>query len=202
MVSSFPTKIELVQDGLILRPPRNGDFLEWSALRSRSRDFLKPWEPEWPSDDLTRGGWRRRLSAYAKERRDGSALALFIYTREGVTGKRELIGGIRLSNINYGVQQTASIGYWLGRDYVGHGFMSRAVDIVCRFAFEQLGLHRVEACCIPSNEASANVLIRCGFEEEGLAKAYLKINGEWRDHRLFGMVNPRDLPNDMDETQA
>lgn len=189
-MSSFPSKIELKQDDLVLRPPKAADFLEWTALRLRSKPFLSPWEPTWPADDLTRGGWRRRLSTYARERRSGNALALFIYTQEPRSGSRELVGGVRLSNINYGVQQSATIGYWLGMDYVGQGYMSRAVDIVCRFGFERLGLHRIEACCIPSNEASAAVLNRCGFEEEGLAKSYLKINGKWQDHLLFANINP------------
>lgn len=188
MVRSLPRKLELIQGDLMLRVPRAGDFLEWSALRSRSRDTLTPWEPTWAADDLTRGGWRRRLAGYERERRDGTAVALFIFTQEGVTGTRELVGGVRLSNIAYGVQQSASIGYWLGGDYVGQGYMSRAVDMVCRFGFDQLGLHRIEACCIPDNRASANVLTRCGFEEEGLAKSYLKINGQWRDHLLFARI--------------
>jgi len=193
MVRSFPSKIELVSGNLSLRPPRTKDFLEWSALRYANRDFLTPWEPSWPKDDLTRAGWRRRLAAYSQERRKGTALALFIFSQEPVSGRQELVGGVRLANIAYGVQQSASIGYWLGREYVGHGYMSRAVDMVCQFGFERLGLHRIDACCIPENKSSANVLRRCGFDEEGRAKSYLKINGEWRDHILFGRVNEQDL---------
>jgi len=56
------------------------------------------------------------------------------------------------------------------------------------FAFGPLGLHRLEAACLPNNDASANLLLKAGFSEEGYAKAYLKINGDWRDHRLFGLV--------------
>ena len=55
-------------------------------------------------------------------------------------------------------------------------------------AFGPLGLHRLEAACLPGNDASANLLLKAGFTEEGYAKAYLKINGDWRDHRLFGLV--------------
>ena len=188
MKHSLPRKLELTDNRLLLRVHRSGDFLEWSVLRSSSRAFLSPWEPTWPADDLTRAGWRRRLAGYERERRDGAALALFIFTREGLTGRQELVGGVRLSNINYGVQQSASIGYWLGRDYIGQGYMSRAVEMVCRFGFDQIGLHRIEACCIPENKRSAGVLHRCGFEEEGLARAYLKINGIWQDHILFARL--------------
>ena len=58
------------------------------------------------------------------------------------------------------------------------------------FAFERLGLHRVEAACLPHNEKSASLLVKAGFEEEGFARAYLKIDGDWRDHRLFGLLSP------------
>ncbi|MEN8722784.1 MAG: GNAT family protein [Alphaproteobacteria bacterium] len=189
MKQSLPRKLELTSGNLLLRAPRNGDFLEWCALRTNNRAFLSPWEPTWPADDLSRRGWRRRLAGYERERRDGTALALFIYTLEGLTGRQELAGGVRLSNINYGVQQSASIGYWLGRDYGGAGNMSKAVEMVCRFGFEQIGLHRIEACCIPDNQRSARVLKRCGFEQEGLARDYLKINGKWHDHLLFARLN-------------
>jgi ribosomal-protein-alanine N-acetyltransferase len=59
---------------------------------------------------------------------------------------------------------------------------------VLAFAREPLGLHRIEAACLPTNLASAGVLLKAGFTEEGYAKGYLKINGEWRDHRLFGRL--------------
>jgi ribosomal-protein-alanine N-acetyltransferase len=68
--------------------------------------------------------------------------------------------------------------------------MLAAVRTVTRFAFEQLALHRVEAACLPTNQASASLLLKAGFEEEGYAKAYLKIDGDWRDHRLFGLLSP------------
>ena len=56
-------------------------------------------------------------------------------------------------------------------------------------AFSRLGLHRLEAACLPENEASSGLLLRAGFTQEGRAAAYLKINGDWRDHLLFGLVN-------------
>jgi ribosomal-protein-alanine N-acetyltransferase len=60
---------------------------------------------------------------------------------------------------------------------------------VVEFAFTRLGLHRIEAACVPENEASHRLLLKAGFEAEGRARAYLKIDGRWRDHLLFGMVN-------------
>ena len=100
-----------------------------------------------------------------------------------------LTGGITLSNIRRGVAQMGSIGYWCGRPYARQGLTLAAVRAVSDFAFRTLGLHRLEAACIPENEPSRRLLAKAGFAEEGFAPAYLKINGEWRDHRLFGLIS-------------
>jgi ribosomal-protein-alanine N-acetyltransferase len=83
----------------------------------------------------------------------------------------------------------ASLGYWAGERYAGKGYTTAAVRAVVRHAFEDLELHRVEAACQPDNFASRRVLEKAGFIQEGAARAYLKINGDWRDHLLFGIVN-------------
>ena len=88
-----------------------------------------------------------------------------------------------------GVAQAGSLGYWMGLPYVRHGYMTAAVRAIIPFAFGTLRLHRLEAACLPHNEPSRRLLNRAGFQEEGLAQAYLKINGDWRDHRLFGLVS-------------
>ena len=67
--------------------------------------------------------------------------------------------------------------------------MNAAIRAVVRYAFEDLELHRVEAACQPDNMASRRVLEKAGFAQEGVARAYLKINGAWRDHLLFAIVN-------------
>ncbi len=52
-------------------------------------------------------------------------------------------------------------------------------------AFDELGLHRVQAAVVPENTASARVLEKAGFREEGLARRYLFLDGQWKDHRMF-----------------
>ena len=99
-----------------------------------------------------------------------------------------LVGAIRLFHVRRGVAQTGSVGYWIGQPHIRQGHMADAVETLIRFAFKGLGLHRLEAACMPENHASAALLQKCGFSEEGYAPAYLKINGGWRDHRLFGLV--------------
>ena len=177
--------LRLDGEGVRLRPHRSGDFTEWATLRAKSRSFLQPWEPTWPADDLTRGAWRRRLSAYAHDMERGLAFPFLVYRQSDGA----MVGGITLSNIRRGVAQMGSIGYWVGAPYARRGHTVAAVNAVTRFCFSRLGLHRVEAACIPTNDGSRAVLARAGFKQEGLARAYLKINGVWRDHLLFGLLS-------------
>ena len=175
--------------GVRLRPHRAADFVEWAELREESRSFLQPWEPTWPSDDLTRSAFRRRLSAYAHDIERGVAYPFLVFRQsDGV-----MVGGITLSNVRRGVAQMGSIGYWIGAPHARRGHTLAAVGAITEFCFHKLGLHRVEAACIPTNEASRGVLLRAGFKQEGLARAYLRINGAWRDHLLFGLVSPAPI---------
>jgi ribosomal-protein-alanine N-acetyltransferase len=171
-----------------LRPPRRVDYPAWAGLRHRSRDFLEPWEPAWPDDALSRAAWRRRLRRAASDWRDDSGYAFHLVLRDG----GDLIGAATLSNLRRGVSQAASLGYWVGESYARQGYMSEAIPLVLEFAFEQIGLHRVEAACLPTNLPSRALLKRSGFTEEGLARRYLRIRGNWEDHLLFAIL--RDDP--------
>lgn len=172
--------------GVVLRPPRASDYQEWRELRGASRAFLQPWEPTWPADDLTRAAFRRRLAAYARDRELGAAYAFFVLR----ASDEALTGGITLSNVRRGVAQMGTIGYWCAQAHTRQGLTLAAVRAMSDFAFRTLGLHRLEAACIPDNQPSRKLLLKAGFAEEGYAKAYLKINGAWRDHVLFGLVSP------------
>ena len=185
---SSDSDLRLEGDLVRLRPPRPADYAEWSVLRASSRDFLQPWEPTWPADDLTRAAFKRRLSAYAHDMERGLAYPFLVFRADD----SRMVGGITLSNIRRGVAQMGSIGYWVGEPHTRQGYTVAAVQQVTRFAFNRLGLHRVEAACIPTNDGSRAVLARAGFRQEGMALAYLRINGVWRDHLLFGLLAPGD----------
>ena len=185
---SSDSDLRLEGDLVRLRPPRPADYAEWSVLRASSRDFLQPWEPTWPADDLTRAAFKRRLAAYAHDMERGLAYPFLVFRAED----SRMVGGITLSNIRRGVAQMGSIGYWVGEPHTRKGYTVAAVQQVTRFAFNRLGLHRVEAACIPTNDGSRAVLARAGFRHEGMALAYLRINGVWRDHLLFGLLAPGD----------
>ena len=66
--------------------------------------------------------------------------------------------------------------------------MHQGVDLALDFAFLNLNLHRVEAACLPHNRRSFELLRRLGFQQEGLARSYLEINGRWEDHLLFAIL--------------
>ena len=119
---------------VVLRQPQMSDHPEWAALREQSRDFLKPWEPIWPVDDLTRGAFRRRLKRYAEDQRSDQAYSFFVFRKpDGV-----LVGGITLANVRRGVAQAGSIGYWMGEPYAGCGLMSAALRALHPVQFRHL----------------------------------------------------------------
>ena len=171
--------------GVLLRPPRAADYQPWAELRELSASYLQPWEPAWAEDDLTRPAFRRRLSVYAREMELETAWPFFVFSNGGET----LVGAVTLSNIRRGVAESGTLGYWIGRPFAGRGHATAAVRAVLGFAFDALDLHRVEASCLPANLPSRRVLQKSGFRQEGEARAYLKINGAWADHLLFGVVS-------------
>lgn len=178
----------VIGDGVRLRSPQMGDYEEWAALREKSRAFLTPWEPTWPEDDLSKASYRRRTRRYLREIRADRAYPFFIFREEDGA----LVGGCTLSNVQRGVQQSCSLGYWAGEIHAGRGYVTRAVRALIPYVFEELKLHRLQAACLPENERSKAVLRKCGFREEGYARGYLRINGVWRDHLVFAIL--RDDP--------
>jgi [ribosomal protein S5]-alanine N-acetyltransferase len=175
--------------GVTLRMPVSADYAEWAALRERGRNFLTPWEPVWPSDDLTRSAFRRRLKRYVEDQRNDQAYAFLIFRSDD----NALVGGLTLANIRRGVAQAGSIGYWVGQPFAHHGYMTAAVRTLIPFCFGALRLHRLEAACIPTNDASIGLLEKTGFKREGYARGYLCINGAWQDHLLYARL--REDPN-------
>jgi [ribosomal protein S5]-alanine N-acetyltransferase len=168
-----------------LRHPVMQDYSVWAELRAASRAHLTPWEPLWTRDELSRSNFRRRLRQYHREIREDLGYAYLIFR----DADSRLVGGLNVSNVRRGIAQAASIGYWTGAPFAGHGLMTDAVRTIVHYGFDTLRLHRLEAACLPSNVASQRVLEKAGFKREGLARRYLKINGEWQDHDLFALLS-------------
>jgi [ribosomal protein S5]-alanine N-acetyltransferase len=168
-----------------LRQPAMGDYSAWAQLRALSRQHLTVWEPQWARDELARSAFRRRLRQYQRETRDDQGYAYLIFREADAT----LIGGLTMSNVKRGVAQSASVGYWMGLPHTGRGYMTNALRAVVPFAFGTLGLHRLEAACLPHNAPSSRVLEKAGFRREGTARRYLKINDIWQDHDLYALLH-------------
>jgi [ribosomal protein S5]-alanine N-acetyltransferase len=169
---------------VFLRHPAMSDYAAWAELRAMSRLHLTVWEPQWARDELTRSAFRRRLRQYQRELREDQGYAFFVFRHTDAA----LLGGLSFSTVRRGVAQTASVGYWIGAPHVGNGYMTDALRAILPFAFVTLGLHRLEAACLPHNGPSARVLEKTGFRREGTARRYLKINGVWQDHALYALL--------------
>ncbi len=185
-----PSRPLIRTQNLVLRAPAATDYAAWAVLRMESREFLTPWEPVWNEDDLTRASFRLRVKRAAREIATDEAYSLFIVDQRSDV----LIGGLTLGLVRRGVAQACTLGYWMGQRHAGRGHMTEAVRGALRFAFNDLALHRVEAACLPANEPSRRLLERVGFHREGMARAYLRINGAWADHLLYAALSSDRLP--------
>jgi ribosomal-protein-alanine N-acetyltransferase len=177
-------------NGVFLRTPSMADFEEWSALRGQSREFLAPWEPLWPDDDLTRGAFRRRIRRYERDLHEENGYAFLVFRKSD----RAMLGGATLTNLRRGAAQAGSLGYWMGQAFAGKGYMSAAIAALVPFAHSMLRLRRMEAACLLSNEASIRLLEKMNFSREGTARQYLSIAGAWQDHLLYARLAADPLP--------
>jgi [ribosomal protein S5]-alanine N-acetyltransferase len=112
--------------------------------------------------------------------RDDRGYGFHIFTSRDMA----LVGGVNLTGVRRRAAQYASLGYWMGEAFSDKGLMSAALHLLLPAAFQEFGLHRVEAACIPENAPSRALLDKFGFRQVGLARQYLRINGSWRDHVL------------------
>jgi ribosomal-protein-alanine N-acetyltransferase len=185
-----PLETQLVGPRVILRTGDPMDWHGWRALRDISRDYLVPWEPAWPPNALTYNYFCALLRKHWRDWKKGTGYAFLIFKRSDDGQPGALLGSITLSDVQRSIAQKGTLGYWVGKLYAGQGYMTEAAGLVCNFAFDTLKLHRIEAACLPHNEPSKSLLKHLGFEQEGYAKAYLKINGFWEDHILWGKTAP------------
>jgi len=165
-----------------LRMLELGDVPELTALLQANRDHLRPWEPTRSDDFFTEAEQERRARAALADAEAKTSVPLL------VTAGGDILGRLTLSGVVRGALQSCAIGYWIRADRLGEGHATRAVGLAVAHAFEKLGLHRVQAETVPENVASQTVLRRNGFTEYGVAPRYLKIDGQWRDHRMFQLL--------------
>ena len=186
--------------GVYLRHPQAADFEQWAALRAESRDYLQPWEPRWSDEHLSAKSYRARLARFKKMLAADEAYPFHVFR----ASDNRLVGACNLSQVSRRVQQRISLGYWVGERYARQGFARAAVRAACKFSFETLGLHRIEAAVQAENLPSRNLLEALGFQHEGIGRGYLKIDGEWTDHMLYARLssdreNPQRRRDDFDQ---
>lgn len=167
---------------LRLPEPEEADaFLE---LVVRNRDHFRPYEPRRPPAYFTLGGQLEQIAAAQRQAKSGERYEFGVWERGGGV----LIGRISLGGISRGALQNAYLGYGIDIDHSGRGYATQAVTLAVGVAFDDLDLHRVQAAVVPDNKASARVLEKVGFREEGLARRYLFLDGQWKDHRMFAVI--------------
>ncbi|WP_368236418.1 GNAT family N-acetyltransferase [Clostridium perfringens] len=187
-INDFNDKVKLVQfqlntERLALRnltPDNTEEMLDYYI---RNEEHLRQYEPTRDSGFYTYEGQKEILTESFRQFIDGTSIDLGIFKDE------KLIGKIKLSNIVYGILRNAFVGYSIDKEHQGKGYMKEALNTVCSYAFEEMGLHRLEASTLMENSRSQGVLKACGFNELGISEKYLYINGEWRDHKIFYNVN-------------
>lgn len=156
------------------------------AYLVKNRSHLEPWEPQREENYFTLEQCRLRLTAQWKSIELGQSVPLALFPQ----GRSEMIGVCNFSNIVRGAFQACHLGYAIAAHWQGHGLMAEALRSGIAHMFGQEGLHRIMANYVPENARSARLLQRLGFEREGFARSYLKINGAWRDHVLTALINP------------
>lgn len=174
----------LVSERIYLRLPVVRDHQSWVNIRQGNADFLRQWEPRRRPDQHAYTQFKERVAWSKDSLKKERALALLIFRKSDDA----LLGAITLDNIRKGPAQAASVGYWLGEEFTGQGYMKEALDRVVAYAFAELDLSRIEAAILEENKASRRLLERSGFRYEGVAQAYLQIDGRWRQHLLFANI--------------
>lgn len=173
-----------------LHPLRRRDAAEWSRLRTANEDWLRPWEPTAAQPWAARhspAAYRAMRRALERRARTGVTLPLAIR----VDGR--LAGQVTVDNVVRGALRSGWLGYWIDRGAAGRGMASLAVALVCDHAFGAMGLHRLQADIRPENEPSRRLVERLGFAQEGVLRRYLDIDGQWRDHLAYALLDD-DLP--------
>ena len=153
-----------------LRSLSQSDRDEFLERVRASRRLHRPWA--YPPDSS------EAFDAFLRRNRSKANRAMLTCRNED----RAIAGYFRLSQISMGPFESAYLGYYAFSPFERTGAMSEGLRLVLAYAFEQAGLHRVQANIQPGNTRSIALVRRAGFVKEGYARRYLKVGGRWRDH--------------------
>jgi [ribosomal protein S5]-alanine N-acetyltransferase len=171
-----------------LRPLRADDFDAWHEVRSRSKDWLEPWEPLGdpgsPDPVTDADAFRARCGAWERQRHFDTAYGFGLFIHDG-----SLIGEVSLGSVQRGPFQSAFVGYWIDALHAGQSLVPEGVAVILRYGFDELHLHRIEAAIVPRNRASRRVAEKLGLRDEGLSVRFLQIRGVWEDHVRYAITS-------------
>lgn len=153
---------------------------------------LTPWEPKRAPDFYSETTWRWQGRTSQLDFARGTSLRLLAFDK--ATAK--IAATSNYTQIQRGPFEACTLGFSVGAAYEGTGLMFEVIEAGLDYVFKTIGLHRVMANHLPENRRSAAMLARLGFEHEGYAKAYLQVDGVWRDHVLNAKINPAHLKDD------
>jgi [ribosomal protein S5]-alanine N-acetyltransferase len=185
VLGHVPPRIRLDGERTAIRPLALSDVDEFAVAVAANRAHTEPWEPIHAEAHYTRAGQSETLRRDVEAWEIGSGYAFAVLDREA--GDR-IIGRIALGNVVHGAWRNATLGYWIAGAAGGRGHGTTAARLICAFAFEHAGLHRVQPAVIPRNVRSIRVVEKAGFRREGRALRYLNIAGRWEDHDIFAMT--------------
>lgn len=166
-----------------LRVVTVADVSELTELLVLNREFLAPYEPRREDSYYDRAFQLKLVTAKLADYEQGSEVPFVIVD----SGK--IVGQLVIDRIEFGPFRSCDIGYWVAEKSCGKGVATEAVSQALDYVRDELGLTRVTAATLPDNIPSIRVLENNGFETIGLARSFMEIAGERRDHVLFEFVH-------------
>lgn len=164
---------------------RVSDAGRLQQLLRENRAWLETWEATLPGTQLEPPGSFPLKGAIRSLRRQVRRAVGLPYVVE-LDGR--LVGQVSIADIAWGAIRSAQIGYWVAEDAAGRGVIPTAVRLIMDDAFSRIGLHRIEICMRPENDASRRVVEKLGMRYEGRRLRYIHIDGAWRDHDCYALT--------------
>lgn len=174
----------LVGERIYLRHYTQDDVQAYLDYLIHNRKFFSPYIIEQEEPYYTLEQQQRDMEKVREAQEQGNRFAFGIFLKE----TDRLIGDISIFDVRRGPLQKAILGYSMDKDHNGKGYMGEAVPLILNYSFDELKLHRVEAGARTDNAGSIRTLQKAGFQEEGISRKFMKINGEWHDHATFAIL--------------
>lgn len=149
-----------------------------------NKEHLRSWQPLRQDAFYQLSYWKEYSAESEIEFADAKAVRLAAINPD----IGDVIGICNFTGISRGAFQACFLGYSISSRYEGQGYMTEILESSINYMFDTVGLNRIMASYMPKNKASGTVLRKLGFEREGYARNYLKIDGKWEDHILTSKV--------------